>query len=386
MTIKTFYATQLFDGEQFKRQQCVQVDNGVIVDVYDGQPQQADIQLSGTLVPGFIDVQVNGGGGSLFNNQPDLACLRTMSQAHQQFGTTAMLPTVITDSFETMSSAGHAVAQALELNVPGIIGIHYEGPHLSEPKKGIHPQQHLRSISDQELALFTRKDLGKVCITLAPETLPVDVIAELTKAGVIICLGHSNATSEQVIAAIDAGARGFTHLYNAMSPLTGRETGMVGIALLDEHTYCGLIVDHYHVAKHSCQLAIKCKGAKHIMLVTDAMSHVGSDQTHLHFAGMDIVKSGNKLTIEGGRLAGSTLDMASAVRNTVGGLGQPLQNALTMASFAPARFLSLDNQLGKIQPGFQADWVMLDDNQHCTATWIKGQPVYDPSQQIEFQQ
>lgn len=300
-----------------------------------------------------------------------------MSCAHQTFGTTAMLPTLITDNIETMENAADAISLALRQKTPGIIGIHFEGPHLSTPKKGIHPESHIRGISDKELSLFKRKDLGIVCVTLAPENVSTDTIKDLVQAGVKVCLGHSNASVEQTIAAIDAGATGFTHLYNAMSPLTSRAAGMVGAALLRDEAYCGLIVDHEHVDEVSCKLAIKCKGSQKLMLVTDAMSHVGSNQTSLHFAGMDITRDGNKLTIEGGRLAGSALDMATAVRNTVKNLDIPLAQALQMASSTPTNFLSLQKNKGRLAQGFDADWVVLTKDINVIQTYIAGNKVYD---------
>lgn len=367
-----YFAEHLFNGFTFKENQLITVENHKITSIKQGTPNQFDTLLKGLVAPGFIDVQVNGGGGNLFNNEPDIETLQIMSNAHQSFGTTAMLPTLITDNIETMQLAADAVSLALSQKMPGIIGIHFEGPHLSVPKKGIHPESHIRAITNAELILFKRKDLGVVCVTLAPENVSCEVITDLVNAGVKVCLGHSNATAEQTIAAIEAGAQGFTHLYNAMSPLTSRAAGMVGVALLRDEAYCGLIVDHEHVDNTSCQLAIKCKGSNRLMLVTDAMSHVGSDQTSLTFAGMEIFREGDKLTIEGGRLAGSALDMATAVRNTVKNLNIPLAQSLQMASATPAQFLSLSNKKGSLSEGYDADWVVLSKDLHVTQTYIGG--------------
>ncbi|MGJ8681412.1 N-acetylglucosamine-6-phosphate deacetylase [Paraglaciecola sp.] len=371
-----YFAPQLFDGKSIKTNQIMTIENGLITSISPGQDSEADTLLKGLVTPGYIDVQVNGGGGVLFNNQPNIEALQTMSRAHQQFGTTTMLPTLITDDMEIMARAGEAIQQAIYNNMPSVVGVHFEGPHLSQPKKGIHPEQHIRHISDQELALFTRQDLGVVCVTLAPENVPCDIIKELVKNNVKVCLGHSNASYEQTMLAIEAGAQGFTHLYNAMSPLQSREAGMVGAALLDDQTFCGLIVDHEHVDSASCQLAIKCKSSERIMLVTDAMSHVGSDQIKLQFSGMDITRDGNKLTIEGGRLAGSALDMASAVKNTITHLGSPIEQAINMASFTPANFIGRQKSKGRLSVGFDADWLVLDENFQVNKTFIAGQCVY----------
>jgi N-acetylglucosamine-6-phosphate deacetylase len=373
--MQRFFAEQLFDGITIKTNQIIIVEDGTIHSIESAQLQHDAIQLSGLVAPGFVDVQVNGGGGLLFNNQPTLDTLVTMSCAHQQFGSTAILPTLITDDYATMQLAANALASAIAQNVRGIIGIHFEGPHLSQPKKGIHPTQHIRQISPEEMALFKRTDLGLVCVTLAPENVSVELIKELVRANVRVCLGHSNANSAQTLAALQAGAQGFTHLFNAMSPLQSREAGMVGAALLDSSSYCGLIVDHEHVDITSCQLAIKCKTPDRIMLVTDAMSHVGSEQIELQFAGMQISRQGNKLTIEGGRLAGSALDMATAVRNSVQNLHCSIQDALKMASTTPATFLGLQQQKGYLAPGFDADWVVLTDQYYVNSTYIAGEQV-----------
>lgn len=373
--IRRYFAKNLFDGTSIKKNQMITVEKGSIQSIESAQFQDGAIPLLGLVAPGFVDVQVNGGGGVLFNNQPTLNTLITMSRAHQQYGSTAILATLITDDLATMQLAADAVASAIDGNVKGIIGIHFEGPHLSQPKKGIHPTQHIRQISSEELALFKRTDLGLVCVTLAPENVSVEIIKELVKANVKVCLGHSNASAAQTFAALQAGAQGFTHLFNAMSALQSREAGMVGAALLDSTSYCGLIVDHEHVDMTSCQLAIKCKTPDHIMLVTDAMSHVGSDQTELQFAGMQIHRQGNKLTINGGRLAGSALDMASAVRNTVQNLQCSIQDAIKMASTTPATFLGLQKQKGYLAPGFDADWVELSDQYYVNATYIAGEQV-----------
>jgi N-acetylglucosamine-6-phosphate deacetylase len=373
--MQRFFAESLFDGNTILKNQMITVEAGTISSIESAMLQDDAIQLSGLVAPGFVDVQVNGGGGVLFNNQPNLDTLLTMSRAHQQFGSTAILPTLITDDLVTMQLAANAVASAIAQNVKGIIGIHFEGPHLSQPKKGIHPTQHIRKISSKEMALFKRTDLGLVCVTLAPENVSVELIKELVQANIRVCLGHSNASSAQTFAALQAGAQGFTHLFNAMSPLQSREAGMVGAALLDSSSYCGLIVDHEHVDITSCQLAIKCKTPDRIMLVTDAMSHVGSEQIELQFAGMQISRQGNKLIIEGGRLAGSALDMATAVRNSIQNLHCSMQDALKMASTTPATFLGLQQQKGYLASGFDADWVVLTNQYYVNSTYIAGEQV-----------
>ncbi|WP_337880292.1 N-acetylglucosamine-6-phosphate deacetylase [Rheinheimera sp.] len=331
------------------------------------------IQLpSGLLCPGFIDVQVNGGGGELFNTNPSLACLRQMMAAHRPYGTTAMLPTVITDDLAVMQQAADAVAEAIRLNEPGILGIHFEGPHLSEAKRGCHPLPFLRPLSDAELALYSRQDLGVVMLTLAPEAVPAEQIRQLVDAGVIVALGHSNATSAQVLAALDAGASGFTHLYNGMSNLTSREPGMVGTALADGRAYCGLILDGEHLHPLSARLAYQAKGAERLVLVTDAMSPVGTNQSEFVFAGGRVSRQGMKLTNAAGSLAGSVLDMQAAVIYAITQLAVPPVQALQMASLTPAQWLQQTNR-GLLQPGAVADLLWLNEQYQVQQSWIAGQ-------------
>ncbi|ALS98518.1 N-acetylglucosamine-6-phosphate deacetylase [Lacimicrobium alkaliphilum] len=370
----TYQARQFFDGEKMHDNATVTVEGNQVLSLAP-QPGAQMIHLDGLLAPGFVDVQVNGGGGALFNTDTSIEGLSRIREAHSRFGTTAMTPTLITDDIGRIETAAEAMAGAIEQQLPGILGIHFEGPHLSKPKKGIHREKFIRCITDAELAQFCRQDLGKVIVTLAPENVPADIIAELVSQGVHVCLGHSDADAETVMAALEAGATGFTHLYNAMSALTSRAPGMVGAAMADESSYAGLIVDLYHVHPLSARAAIRAKGTDRMMLVTDAMAHVGSDKSALPFFDTVIQREGDKLTIEDGTLAGSALDMASAVRNSHLHLGLPLTDCLQMAALTPARYLGLEHKLGKLLPGYQADMVLLNDQQQVEKCWIGGQPV-----------
>ncbi len=363
--------SRLFDGEKWFDNVSVVMAHGVVQAI---TPAAGPV-TRGALVPGFIDVQVNGGGGALFNSAPTLQTLRTMLRAHARFGTTAMLPTVITDTVEVMQRAANAIAQAIAANEPGIIGVHFEGPHLSVPKKGVHPQQHIRQLSAQELALYGRDDLGVKLLTVAPENVSPAQIRQLVELNVIVCLGHSNADSATVQAALNAGATGFTHLYNAMSPLTSREPGMVGVALADPHSWCGVIFDGYHMHPVAAKVALAAKAKGKLMIVTDAMSPVGTDATEFDLFDGKVVRHGNKLTDAQGRLAGSVLDMAAAVRYAIESLDVAPDEALRMASLYPAQFLHTSH-LGKIAVGYQADMVLLDDNWQAVQSWIGGQQLY----------
>ncbi|MFC3094325.1 N-acetylglucosamine-6-phosphate deacetylase [Alteromonas sediminis] len=353
--------------------QVITVENGKIGSMLAYRSEMGPIpQRQGSLVPGFFDIQVNGGGGALFNHTPTLASLKTMAEAHRQFGTTAMLPTLITDQADVMSNAADAIAEAISEQYAPVVGVHFEGPYLSKPKKGVHSADFIRPPTDAELDIIMRKDLGKVLITLAPETVSPDIIRELTQAGVKVCLGHSNADSDTAFAAIEAGADGFTHLFNAMSPMTSREPGMVGVALATAHTYAGIILDGHHVDATVCQVALKCKGVDRLILVTDAMAHIGQELDTLPFFDTEIIRVGDKLTTPDGTLAGSNLDMLSAVKFAVQKLNCTLQDAILMAAETPAAYMGLGEEFGQLAVNKRADMLLLDEQLNIQTCWSCG--------------
>lgn len=360
---------RVFDGECWHGPSEIRLAQGVVEAI---EPLPDGDYIRGVLVPGFIDCQVNGGGGYLFNNHPLFETLQAMSEAHARYGTTGFLPTVITDDCETMAQAAEAVARAQLHPELGVLGIHFEGPHLSLSKKGVHAATHLRGISSQEWKLYQREDLGLKMVTLAPEVVSSEEIRELVRLGVQVSLGHSNADFELVQQALDAGASGFTHLYNAMSGLGSREPGMVGAALNCDRAWCGIIVDGHHVHPQSLKLALKAKAKGKLCLVTDAMSFAGSNTEAISFNGGEIYKRGDRLTNSENRLAGSNLTMQSALNNALELLGLPLEEALKMASLYPAQWLGKGTQKGRIAPGFDADWVLLDKAHRVQQSWRAG--------------
>jgi len=377
--ITTIIAAQLFDGKKIHINRAISFENGKVI-AFDEVENAKVIKVAGLLTPGFIDIQVNGGGGFLFNHDTSLATLKAMVRAHSRYGSTGLLPTLITSDLTTISNAADTIALAIKQQVPGILGVHFEGPHISEPKKGIHNKDHIRALSSEELAIYCRNDLGIKVVTLAPENVTPAQIKQLTAHGVKVCLGHSNASFAITQAALAAGAVGFTHLFNAMSPLTSREPNMVGAALLDEHSWCGLILDGHHVHPATAKLAIRAKKAGKVMLVTDSMSTIGSEQQSLEFDGHQIQLSGDKLTSQTGQLAGSALDMITAVNNAQMMLDVPLEEALRMASLYPADFLGLNNQKPQLAIGANADFTLLEHANnsalHVTQTWISGQQIF----------
>ena len=329
------------------------------------------------LLPGFIDTQVNGGGGVLFNDAPSVATIRAIGAAHRRFGTTGFLPTLISDDLDVIEEALRAVRDAISAadpaaRVPGVLGIHIEGPFLNPERKGVHDPAKLRALDAAAIKLLTLPTGGRTMVTLAPEMTTPASIGELSAAGIIVSAGHTNATCAEVRSALAHGLRGFTHLFNAMSQLGSREPGVVGAALEDEASYCGIIVDGQHVDPVALRLALRCKPLERFMLVSDAMSNIGNGDRDFILQGRRISVRDGKLLDEDGTLAGADLTMAGAVANAVKLLGVELAHAARMASANPAAFLRLDAALGRIAPGYRASLVAADDALNVVDTWIDG--------------
>ncbi|HTW39150.1 MAG TPA: N-acetylglucosamine-6-phosphate deacetylase [Steroidobacteraceae bacterium] len=358
--------------------ECVLLEGSRILDIVPGDHPSCrgavQVDLEGhMLLPGFIDSQVNGGGGVLFNDSPSIESIRQIGRAHRRFGTTGFLPTLISADLDVVARAIAAARGAIEAGVPGVLGIHIEGPFLNVERKGVHDPAKLRELDTSAVGLLTSLGIGRTLVTLAPEMTKPEIIEKLTNAGVIVSAGHTNATYAQVVAALRHGLTGFTHLFNAMSQLTGRKPGVVGAALESQESWCGIIVDGQHTSPVVLRLALRCKPSSRFMLVTDAMPSVGTDARSFNLQGRDITVSGNVCLDEDGRLAGSNIDMASCVRNAMSLLGLPLPEAVRMASLYPAEFLGLSHELGRIAPGYRANLVLADERLNVLATWIDGQ-------------
>ena len=335
---------------------------------------QAHDLAGALLLPGFIDVQVNGGGGVLFNDAPTVESIRAIGEAHRRFGTTAFLPTLISDDTATIGRAMEAVRRAIGQKVPGVIGIHIEGPFINPARRGAHDAAKIHALDPAGERLLTQGCGGITLVTLAPEATTPEAIRRLASAGVVLSAGHTDATFEQMRAAFAAGVRGVTHLFNAMSPLASREPGAVGAALLDPDGWCGLIVDGRHVHRATLQLALRAKRLERFMLVTDAMPCVGAAQTAFVLQGRRIHVRDGVCVDDEGVLSGSAIDMATAVRNAMDLLGLPLEHAVAMASTHPASFLGLDGERGRIAPGCRADLVVADERMNVKQAWIGGEP------------
>jgi len=376
-TTQAVVADHIFDGMILRHDAAVLIEGDTIARIVHRGEVPRDMPVhtlpeGAWLAPGFIDVQVNGGGDVLFNDSPTPEAVATIARAHRKFGTTGLLPTFITDAAEKMPAAIDAVQKAMDRE-PGVLGIHLEGPFISPERPGVHETKFIRTISPDDLALLTKPRKGVTLVTLAPEQMPKGTIAQLAKAGVRISLGHSMATYEQTRMAMDEGLTGFTHLFNAMPPMLSREPGPVAAALESEDAFYGLIVDGEHVDPASLRFALRGLGCP--MLVTDAMPPVGGSHRSFRLYGNEIAVSGGKLTRKDGTLAGAFLTMAQAVNNCVQMLGVQLEAALPLASRNPADFLGLGSRLGQLAAGFRADMVAFHPEKiEVIETWVAGKP------------
>jgi N-acetylglucosamine-6-phosphate deacetylase len=368
-------ADVVFDGTTLQRDCAVLIEGDKIIGLTPRRDLPGAVPIrrlpdGAWLAPGFIDAQVNGGGDVLFNDDPTPEGIAAIAAAHRRFGTTALLPTLITDSTDKMRAARAAVDAALG-SVPGVLGIHFEGPFLSPERAGVHDPARMRPPEPGDIDLLTSRQGGVTLATLAPERVPPGFIARLAGGGTRVALGHSMASYAETRAALAEGLTGFTHLFNAMRPLASREPGPIAAALETPGAFYGLIVDGEHVAPAMLRLALR--GAGQAMLVTDAMPPVGGRRSEFMLCGKRIIARDGRCVSADGTLAGAALDMTSAVRNAVRLLDLPLGDALRLASTAPAAFLGVADRLGRLMPGYRADLVALDPAEiRVLATWVAG--------------
>ena len=369
-------ADYVFDGFGVQRNAAVVIEGSRIVAVLPRAELSATIPARSLpegiwLAPGFIDVQVNGGGDVLFNETPTAEGIRAIAAAHRKSGTTALLPTLISDTPEKTKSALAAVAEMADAD-PSIVGIHLEGPFLSLDRPGVHDLRYIRVPTVEDAAMLSARRGGVTVVTLAPERVPKGFIHQMTQAGVRICLGHSMATYAETRAAMAEGLTGFTHLFNAMRPLASREPGPIAAALESPGTWFGMIVDGVHVQPAMLRLALR--GTSRPMLVTDAMPPVGGSRAGFVLYGEEITVRDGRCLRKDGTLAGAVLDMATAVSNCVRLLGVPLEVALRFASTNPASFLGVDHWLGRLAPGYRADIVAIHPGStKIVETWVAGE-------------
>lgn len=373
-------AQYIFNGDDLLEQHAVLIDADKIIDVVktNAIPNHSEkLDFPNQLIaPGFIDIQVNGGGGKLFNETPTLETLRTIANTHRRFGTTGFFPTLISTDDTHMRAASQAVKQALAENMPGVLGLHFEGPWLNMVKKGIHPAIHVRHPEDDIAQLLKEVAVPNTLLTIAPELFDSQTIQQLVAQNINIAAGHSHATYTELEAAVDAGITCITHLFNTCTQLTSREPGVVGAALLDQRLWSSIIVDGHHVSYATLRIALNAKDYKKFILISDAMTAVGTDITEFKLADEVIYVRDGKYTNDVGTLAGSALDMATALRNTVQYLHVPLAEALRMTSTNAAEMLGFDKTIGRLASGMQADLVILNKNLNVQQVIQRGKIIF----------
>jgi N-acetylglucosamine-6-phosphate deacetylase len=368
-------ADMIVDG---KRQSglAVQVHHGRILLVGPDEPRASEryaLPADALLAPGFVDIQVNGGGSVLFNDTPTRAAGLAMAAAHRRLGTTAILPTLITDRPEVMRRAGEAACDAIDVANGGVIGVHFEGPFLSPKRPGVHRADLIREMAPDDVAFLENLAARvPVLLTLAPECVDDDDLARLATGGVVLAAGHSAAPFERMVTAMEHGLRGVTHVFNAMPPATARDPGLMAAALGMDDLFCGVIADLIHVHPAMLGVLLRCKRPDKIMLVSDAMSVAGTDEAGFVLQGRDILRRDGKLVTADGTLAGADLSLAQAVRTMAALPGVSVAQAIGMASWIPAAFMRLGLQIGSIAPARRADFVVLDPDLNVLGTWVGG--------------
>lgn len=374
---------RVFDGEFWFENAVLEISDGKVVSLRAAEvaPTGEDVlDLSGqVIVPGFIDLQVNGGGGVLLNEDQSVEGIAAICAAHSKFGTTALLPTLITDRPDIVSKTLDAGRTAKVENVPGYLGLHLEGPHLSIAKKGAHDPNLIREMTDEDAdeLIAAKQHLDVLLTTVAPENVSKELVSKLSQAGIIVSLGHTEAGFDLANEYTQAGARMATHLFNAMLPFGHREPGLAGAALTNSDLYCGLIADGVHVHPAAMEIALKSKAHPgRICLVTDAMSPIGTDMTSFELNGRTVLRKNGRLTLANGTLAGADIDMLSCILYVHRKLGVPLEESLRMASLYPAQAVRVDDRKGRLARSFDADFVVLTDDLNLQSTWIGGKKVY----------
>jgi len=370
-------APNIYDGFERHGPSAILIEDRRIVGrVPEGEiPSHYNVERlpGGILTPGLIDLQVNGGGGVLLNNNPTAEGLVAVAAGHASAGVARVLATVISDKREVTSEFVDAGVTAAGDPDSGILGVHIEGPFFSPDRNGVHRRAVLRTLDESDWRWIRQAATVPAILTLAPEQVDPDDIRKMVELGIRVSAGHTNATHADVVRAIDAGLSGFTHLFNAMRPMSGREPGVVGTALSSPDTWCGIIADGIHVHLESLRLAFNAKPRGKMYLVSDAMATIGAREKTFELYGETIREVDGRLVNAEGRLAGSAISLTDAVRFCVTELKLPFDEAVTMASRYPAEYLRVDDRFGSLLSGRMADLTWFDDQLNVTGLWRAGQ-------------
>ena len=369
---------QLFSGKEFFDNRALLIDGENIIDIINEHdiPKNFEIQKlnGGILSPGFIDLQVNGGGGKLFNNSPDKESLNTIIEAHQHFGTTSIMPTVISDSLNVLKRCTTTISEEIENN-KSLLGVHIEGPFFNVKYRGVHQKQYINTINSDYLNLFENLKDFPVMLTLAPECISTKQLKHLKSLGFKILAGHTDASYDQLEEAIKYGLDGFTHLFNAMGQISAREPGVVGSALTFDNATASVIVDLHHVHPSLIQMAYKQKPQGKLFFVSDSMATIHHGEPSFELYDEIVSESKGRIINSEGKLAGSSITQIDAIKNAYQSCNIPLNEALAMASRYPAEYLGVANYLGSLKSGYRADLTHFDLDFQVQNVWVAGKQL-----------
>lgn len=375
--------SKLFNGIDFIEHKVLLIDDQHIAGIVNEDAIPTDFQVKkldgGILSPGFIDLQVNGGGGKLFNNSPDKESLNTIISAHQYFGTTSIMPTVISDSLNILQKCTDTISNEIDNN-HSLLGIHIEGPFFNVKYRGVHQKQYINTINASYLNLFETLDKFPVMLTLAPECISIKQLKHLNSLGFKILAGHTDANYDQLEEAVKYGLDGFTHLFNAMGQISAREPGVVGSAFDFDETSASIIVDLHHVHPSLINLSFKQKPKGKLFFVSDSMATINHGEPSFELYDEVVSESNGRIINSEGKLAGSSITQIDAIKNAYQKCSIPLESAISMATLYPAEYLGVSDYIGQLKKGYRADLAHFDSNFHVQNVWLAGKQIKEDPQ------
>ena len=375
--------SKLFNGIDFIEHKALLIEDQHIAGIVNEDAIPTDFQVKklegGILSPGFIDLQVNGGGGKLFNNSPDKESLNTIISAHQYFGTTSIMPTVISDSLNILQKCTDTISNEIDNN-HSLLGIHIEGPFFNVKYRGVHQKQYINTINASYLNLFETLDKFPVMLTLAPECISIKQLKHLKSLGFKILAGHTDANYDQLEEAVKYGLDGFTHLFNAMGQISAREPGVVGSAFDFDETSASIIVDLHHVHPSLINLSFKQKPKGKIFFVSDSMATINHGEPSFELYDEVVSESNGRIINSEGKLAGSSITQIDAIKNAYQKCSIPLESAISMATLYPAEYLGVSDYIGQLKKGYRADLAHFDSNFHVQNVWLAGKQIKEDPQ------
>ena len=375
--------SKLFNGIDFIEHKALLIEDQHIAGIVNEDAIPTDFQIKkldgGILSPGFIDLQVNGGGGKLFNNSPDKESLNTIISAHQYFGTTSIMPTVISDSLNILQKCTDTISNEIDNN-HSLLGIHIEGPFFNVKYRGVHQKQYINTINASYLNLFETLDKFPVMLTLAPECISIKQLKHLKSLGFKILAGHTDANYDQLEEAVKYGLDGFTHLFNAMGQISAREPGVVGSAFDFDETSASIIVDLHHVHPSLINLSFKQKPKGKLFFVSDSMATINHGEPSFELYDEVVSESNGRIINSEGKLAGSSITQIDAIKNAYQKCSIPLESAISMATLYPAEYLGVSDYIGQLKKGYRADLAHFDSNFHVQNVWLAGKQIKEDPQ------